>query len=105
VNDADALELGGQFQWANGTQIRPYVRGGATFFDHTDFALQASFAGSPSGVGPFRIATKTDAVVSNVSTGVDFIAADGAELKLFYDGRFGDLVTEESGGVKVSLTF
>jgi len=25
--------------------------------------------------------------------------------KLFYDGHFGDLVEEQSGGVKASLTF
>ena len=81
------------------------MRGGATFFDNTDFALQASFEGAPSGVGPFRIATKTDDVVADVSAGIDLISMSGAELKLFYDGRFGDLIEEESGGVKASLPF
>jgi hypothetical protein len=43
-------------------------------------------------VAPFRIATKTDDVVGNVGAGIDVIGACGGELKLFYEGRFGDLV-------------
>jgi uncharacterized protein with beta-barrel porin domain len=105
LSASPALELGTQFQWSDGTLIRPYVRGGATFFNNTDFALEASFEGSPGGVGPFRIRTNTDDVVANLSAGIDLIATGGAELKLFYDGRFGDLVEEQSGGIKASLPF
>ena len=45
--------------------FRPYIRGGATFFDDPDFVLLASFEGAPGGVGPFRIATATDDVVAD----------------------------------------
>jgi uncharacterized protein with beta-barrel porin domain len=99
-----ALELGTQFG-ANGVLVRPYVRGGATFFDDPDFVLSASFAGAPSGVGSFRIATSTDDVVGNVGAGVDVINGRGHELKLFYEGRFSDLVEEHAGGIKASLPF
>jgi uncharacterized protein with beta-barrel porin domain len=99
------LELGTQFATAGGTLIRPYVRGGATFFDGTDFALQASFEGTPDGVGPFRIVTNTDNVVGDVGAGVDLIGPRGAELKLYYEGRFGDLVSEQGSGLKASLPF
>jgi outer membrane autotransporter protein len=100
-----ALELGAQFGGPAGTLVRPYIRGGATFFDDPDFVLLASFEGSPSGVGPFRIATTTDDVVGNVSAGFDVIGADGASFRLYYDGRFGDLVEEHAGGIKVTLPF
>ena len=66
LSASQALELGTQFQWSNGTLIRPYVRGGATFFDNTEFALEASFEGSADGVGPFRIRSNTDDVVANL---------------------------------------
>jgi hypothetical protein len=69
------------------------------------FALDASFAAAPGGVGPFRIRTDTDDVVGNVGAGIDLIGPRGAELKLFYEGRFGDLVSEQSGGIKASLPF
>jgi len=65
----------------------------------------ASFQGAPSGIGPFRIATATDDVVGNVGAGVDVIDRRGRELKLFYEGRFGDLVEEHAGGVKGTLPF
>jgi hypothetical protein len=103
LSASPALELGTQFQWSNGTLIRPYVRGGATFFDNTDFVLEASFEGSADGAGPFLIRSNTDDVVANLSTGVDLIASGGARLKMFYDGSFGDDVEEHSGGIKVSL--
>ena len=60
-----ALELGAQFGGPNGLLFRPYIRGGATFFDDPDFVLLASFEGAPEGVGPFRIATTTDDTVAD----------------------------------------
>jgi hypothetical protein len=105
LSASPALELGAQFSLSNGTQVRPFVRGGATFFDNTGFALEASFEGSPGGVGPFRITTETDNVVADVGAGIDVINTGGAEFKLFYEGRFGDLVEEQSGGVKASVPF
>ena len=43
--------------------------------------------------------------MGNVGAGVDVIDGRGRELKLFYEGRFGDLVEEHAGGVKASLPF
>ena len=100
-----ALELGAQFGSPGGTLVRPYVRGGATFFDDPDFVLLASFEGAPGGVGPFRIATSTDDVVADVSAGFDVIGADGASFRLYYDGRFGDTVEEHAGGIKGTWPF
>ena len=94
------LELGAQFGNPNGTLVRAYVRGGATLFDDQDFVLLASFAGAPSGVGPFRIATNTDDVVSNVGAGFDVIGGDGTSFRLNYEGRFGDMVEQHAAGIK-----
>ena len=100
-----ALELGAQFGGPSGTLVRPYIRGGATFFDDPDFVLLASFEGSPSGVGPFRIAANTDELVADLSAGVDVIGSEGASFRLYYDGRFGDTVEEHAGGIKATLPF
>jgi hypothetical protein len=100
-----ALEVGTQWAWAEGALVRPYVRGGLTAFSDNDFAVLASFEGAPGGVGPFRITTKTDDVVADVDAGLDLIGPRGAELKLFYEGRFGDLVSDNAGGVKASVPF
>jgi hypothetical protein len=43
--------------------------------------------------------------VVNNGIGLDIIGKKGAELKLFYEGRFGDLVSDNAGGVKASIPF
>jgi outer membrane autotransporter protein len=105
LSASPALELGTQFAMANGTLIRPYVRGGATMFDETDFTLKASFAGTPKGVAPFRIRTGIDDVVADVSAGVEVLDLRGASVKLFYDGRFGDTIQENAAGAKATVPF
>jgi outer membrane autotransporter protein len=99
------VELGTQYGNPNGTLYRPYIRGGATFFDDADFAVLASFEGAPSGVGSFRIATSTDDVVGNVGVGLDVIGVEGASFRLYYEGRFGDTVADHAGGIKGSWPF
>ena len=47
LSASPALELGAQFGAPQGTLVRPYVRGGATFYDDPDFVLLASFEGAP----------------------------------------------------------
>jgi hypothetical protein len=76
LSASPALELGAQFGGPSGTRVRPYIRGGATFFDDADFVLLASFEGAPSGVGPFRIAAETDDVVADISAGIDVIGSE-----------------------------
>jgi uncharacterized protein with beta-barrel porin domain len=105
LSASPALELGTQFAMANGTLIRPYVRGGATIFDETDFTLKASFAGTPKGIAPFRIRTGIDDVVADVSAGVEVVDVRGASVKLFYDGRFGDTIQENAVGAKATVPF
>jgi hypothetical protein len=100
-----ALELGLQFGSEGGTLFRPYIRGGATFFDDPNFVLLASFEGAPSGVGPFRIGTETDDVVAVIAAGIDVVGVSGASFRLYYDGRFGETVEANEGGIKASLTF
>jgi len=99
------VELGTQFGNPNGTLVRPYVRGGATLFDDPDFVLLASFQGAPSGVGSFRIASSTDDVVGNVGAGMDVIGVEGASFRLYYEGQFGDTVTQHAAGIKGSWNF
>ncbi len=52
---APALELGTEWWLANGTLMRPYLRGGASWYEGGDIALSASFVGAPPGIAPFTI--------------------------------------------------
>jgi hypothetical protein len=71
---------------ANGTLVRPFVRGRVTVFDETDFTLKASFAGSPSQVAPFRISTGIDNVLADVSAGVEVLDLRGRRSSCFMTG-------------------
>jgi hypothetical protein len=44
-------------------------------------------------------------VVGDLAAGAELIGPRGAALKFFYEGRFGDLVSEQSDGIKASLPF
>jgi hypothetical protein len=44
-------------------------------------------------------------VVAVVAAGIDVIGASGASFRLYYDGRFGETVEANEGGIKASLAF
>jgi hypothetical protein len=67
--------------------------------------MLASFDGAPSGEGPFRIATNTGDVVGNVGAGFDVLGTDGTSFRLYYEGRFGDIVEQHAAGIKGTLPF
>jgi hypothetical protein len=43
--------------------------------------------------------------VADVSAGVEMLALRGTSLKLFYDGRFGDTIQENTAGAKATVPF
>jgi hypothetical protein len=45
------------------------------------------------------------AKIVNNGIGLDIIGKKGAELKPFHEGRFGDLVSDNAGGLKASTPF
>lgn len=90
---------------ANDTLVRPYIRGGVTVFDNTDFGLLASFEGTPAGVVPFAITSNIDRVLGVVSVGVDALNMKGTTLKLDYDGRYGDTIRDSSFIGRASIKY
>ena len=102
---APSLEVGTEWWWSNGTLVRPYVRGGATFYSGHDFALNAGFAGAPTGISPFTINTDMDDVMGVVGAGLDMITAEDTALRLSYDGQLGETTQIHAVGVKGSVSF
>ena len=106
-----ALEIGYQTVFAGGTVLRPFVRGGVTFYGDDDFALRSGFVFAASGVPSFVTTTELGDVVGDVSAGVTLLGAPGAffgpkaTVTLGYDGRFGDRFDEHAVGAKASVKF
>jgi outer membrane autotransporter protein len=99
-----ALEIGNQWVMANGGLVRPYVRGGVSFYSDAEFPIAASFAAT-NGAAPFTTNGEVDDVLGDVSAGVTFMSVAGSVLNFSYDGRFGDTIEEHSASAKASVKF
>ena len=102
---APSLEIGTQWWWSTGTLVRPFLRGGATWYENGNLALSASFLGAPTGVSPFTIATKMDDVMGTVGAGLDVITGTDTVLHLTYDGQFGLTTQINAVALKGSARF
>ncbi len=100
-----AVEVGTEWWFGNGTLVRPFVRGGATWYSGGEFALAASFIAAPDGVAPFTVVTNMDDMMGVVGAGVDVINADNATFRVTYDGQLGEATQIHSAGVKGSARF
>jgi len=99
-----SLEVGSQWALASGAVVRPYLRGGVSFYSDADFAMAAGFAAAP-GVTPFRTTGEIDDVVGNVSVGVALLALNGGVVSFGYDGHFGEDLEEHSASARASWPF
>ena len=97
-----ALEIGTQWGHPGGTLVRPYVRGGVSFYSDADFPIAAGFAAAP-GVGTFVTNGNIDDVLGDVSAGLNILGAGGGVLTFSYDGRFGDTFQENSVSARASV--
>lgn len=100
-----ALEIGGEVADASGAIFRPYIRGGVTIYDKDDLTFSANFAGAPIGVTAFSVRSELDSVFADVAAGVQILTTSGVNLKLEYDGRFGEHTRQNAGTVKVTMPF
>ena len=102
---APTLEVGTEWWLANGTLVRPFLRGGAVWYEGGDLALSAGFLGAPAGVAPFTILTDMDDVMGVVGAGLDMINARDAALRLSYDGQLGETTQIHAIALKGSARF
>ena len=100
-----AVEFGWQRALGDGRLIRPYVRAGVTLLDDPSFATVSSFTAAPAGTAGFQATMSTDDVIGEIAAGMDVLMTNGAVVKVFYEGRFGETTIQQSGGLKASMKF
>ncbi len=102
---APSVEVGTEWWLANGTLVRPFLRGGATWYENGDLALTASFLNAPAGVSPFTIQTGMDDVMGTVGAGLDVITGTDTVLHIAYDGQLGQTTQIHAVALKGSARF
>ena len=102
---APGVEVGGQFAYANGTLLRPFVRSGVRVFSENELTATASFIGSPAGVPGFTVTTPLDRWMGEVSTGLEVLSSDVYDARISYDGRYGENIIQHGGNVKLRAKF
>ncbi len=102
---APSLEIGTEWWMPNGTLIRPFLRGGATWYENGNLALSAAFLGTPAGLTPFTIHTNMDDVMGTVGAGLDVITDTDTVLHLTCDGQLGSDTQIHAVGLKGSARF
>ena len=97
-----ALEAGAEWRLSSGTLVRPFVGGGVTWYSETGFTGTSSFVDAPEGAGSFVTRTEIDEVMGEVAAGIDIIGAGNFDLRLRYEGAFGETVTNQSLGLRAA---
>lgn len=95
-----SIEAGFQIGTGDGTIFRPYARAGVTFLDRDEVAIETSFAAAP-GI-PFTVRGRIENVYADVEAGLHVLTTSGINMRLNYEGRFGEDSQQHAGSVKLS---
>ena len=98
-----SVEFGAEHNF-QGAMYRAFVRGGASFRDKDTFVTTASFADAMGGA-PFTTANRIDRMTADIGAGVDITMHGSTNVRVQYDGQFGQRTTNHSGSAKVSVPF
>ena len=101
---APALEVGGEIN-DKGILFRPYAKAGIRFYSDNNTELNATLEGAPDGVSSFTTTGRLDNSIVGLSAGVNVLMQKGYSLRIGYEGRFSDRVTDNGGMIKISLPF
>jgi outer membrane autotransporter protein len=99
------MEVGGEVRSADGMIWRPYARAGVIVFDDNETSVTANFASAPAGLIPFEVSGEFDQVQADVEAGVIVLTTSGINMKLNYEGRYGENSQQHGGGLKITAPY
>lgn len=99
-----AVEIGATIA-QGGFEFRPYIKAGVTFLSEDSFDVEARFASASSAVAPFRTTSNFDDRFATLDAGVQLFSTDGLNLRLNYQGKFGDDSHENGVDAKLSINY
>jgi outer membrane autotransporter protein len=101
-----AVEIGGSRPLGNDWHLGGFASAGVSFSSEDAWETDATLAASPDGVGTFRTTLPIADVVAKLRAGVSFVnESNDLEVKLEYDGAFGDDYSSHGGLLRLSKRF
>lgn len=105
VSVSPSAEIAGNWQVGDEWVLKPFARGGATFYGDTTFSTESRFRSAPAGTSGFATDEAMDQLVANISAGMDVIAPGGTSLRFFYEGMLGETTHSNGGGLRAAIKF
>lgn len=99
-----AVEIGATIA-QGGFELRPYIKAGVTLLSEDSFDIEARFAAASTAVAPFRVTSNFDDTFATLDAGVQLFSTDGLNLRLNYQGKFGDDSHENGIDAKLSINY
>jgi hypothetical protein len=99
-----ALELGGRFQLGS-MVLRPWVRGGAEFYQQRDWKMNAQITGTNEALSGFDADTSMPETTATIGAGLDLVSKGGINLKVMYSGELANKYTAHSGFFRLGILF
>lgn len=99
-----AVEIGSTIT-QSGFELRPYIKAGVLFLSEDSFDIEARFAAASPAVAPFRVTSNFDDTFATLDAGVQLFSTDGLNLRLNYQGKFGDDSRENGVDAKLSINY
>ncbi|OOG21477.1 hypothetical protein B1C78_16055 [Thioalkalivibrio denitrificans] len=101
-----AIETGGEWEWRDGSLLRPYMRVGVTqLLTGNEHKTTAKMLGAPDGVAPFTVTNRVDRTYGDVVLGLDLIRDDGRVWRFDYAGQFSDNSRSNAVSLRFSMPF
>jgi hypothetical protein len=76
-----------------------------TWYGDTGFTGTSRFIVAPEGADSFVTRTEIDKVMGKVTAGIDIIGAGDFDLRLRYEGAFGEAIANQTLGLRASMRF
>lgn len=97
------LEIGGRRNLANGSTLRAYLAGGASFLSGGDVVTTMEL--SSLGSEPFSLKSGMPKTYANLSAGLEYVTPKGLELKTEYSLRANGQYRDQSLTLRVAYHF
>lgn len=98
-----SLEIGGNFENANGNRIQPFVRGTANILFDENFALSGRFADGPADAAGFLTFSELDRTTVDVDAGLRLRLGANSVLLAEYNGAYSSDI--EAHGFRFCASF